>query len=153
MFLIFALLVIFQVKHFLTDYPFQTPYMLGKFKGGKDWILPLTAHCGVHALFTLGICAVINYQLWWLALVDFALHFTMDRIKASPKLLGKYKTVTTAEYKDLIQIAAKPFVVAYMTQDEAKQRLKSNTYFWYCLGLDQGVHHLTHYLIIWALVQ
>lgn len=151
MLLVFALLILFQVKHFLADYPFQNAYMLGKFKGGKDWILPLAAHCGVHALFTLGICAVINYQLWWLALVDFALHFVMDRVKASPNLLGKYKTVTAAEYKDLIQIA-NGVTVAYMTTDEARAKLKGNTYFWHALGLDQMIHHLTDLLIVYILV-
>lgn len=150
MLFVFALLVIFQIKHFVCDFPLQNAYMLGKFKGGKDWILPLVAHCGVHALFTLGICAVINYQLWWLALVDFALHFVMDRIKASPNLLGKHKTVTAAEYKDLIQIA-NGVTVAYMTTDEAKQKLKGNQYFWYCLGLDQMVHHLTDLFIVYVL--
>ena len=39
------LAVIYQVKHFLADYPLQTPYMLQKFKE-QDWETPLAAHAG-----------------------------------------------------------------------------------------------------------
>ena len=85
------LLIIFQIKHFIADFPLQGKYMLGKFKDGREWILPLIAHCSVHALFTLIIVIVFNPQLWWLCLVDFILHFTMDRIKASKRLLGRFK--------------------------------------------------------------
>ena len=31
---IFILLILFQIKHFLCDFPLQGKYMLGKFKGG-----------------------------------------------------------------------------------------------------------------------
>ena len=34
----------------------------------------------------------------------------------------------------------------------AEDKLRSNVYFWWALGLDQGVHHLTHYLIIYLVV-
>ena len=63
-------------------------------------------------------------------------HFTMDRIKASPNMLGRFKPLTKETYP---------------TANEAA--IKSNTYFWWSLGLDQGVHHLTHYVIIWWLVR
>lgn len=81
---VFLLLIIYQVKHFLCDYPLQTPYMLGKFKGGRDWILPLFAHAGVHAAGTLliGLLFAPLYRIAiLLAILDFAAHFTIDRIK------------------------------------------------------------------------
>ncbi len=46
-----VLLVVFQLKHFMADYPLQNEYMLGKFKA-KGWFAPLALHAGVHSLFT-----------------------------------------------------------------------------------------------------
>lgn len=90
---IFILLTAFQVKHFICDYPLQTEYMLGKFKD-VGWVLPLQQHCFVHAIGTLLIClfATDNQVLiMTLPLLDFVLHFTMDRVKASSKMLGRFK--------------------------------------------------------------
>ena len=83
--ILFLLLVIYQLKHFLCDYPLQTAYMLGKFKGGDEWIAPLLAHAGVHAAGTLliGLIFAPVYGLAiLLAMLDFVAHFTIDRIKA-----------------------------------------------------------------------
>ena len=120
---IFILLIAFQIKHFLCDYPLQGQYMLGKFKGGWDWVMPLTSHALVHSMATLIICyaymflnggeAIIAVAL---AAMDFAAHFIVDRIKASPKLGGRLNMY--------------------------------NPKFWWALGADQSAHHLTHYLII-----
>lgn len=120
--MIFVLLVVFQLKHYLADFPLQNAYMLGKFKE-SGWILPLTAHCVVHSVFTLIIAAVVTGSVWvtvWVAVIDFVLHFMMDRIKASPNMLGRYKP-------------------------DQKE-------FWWTLGVDQMFHHLTHYLIIAILI-
>lgn len=136
---VFVLLIVFQIKHFLADYPFQTQYMLGKFRR-EDWIGPLAAHAGLHALLTLAIAFVAGGdQLLILAGVDFWSHFTMDRIKASPNLLGRFKPLTPSGYQ-----------IALKDGDECK--LQSNRFFWWSLGVDQMVHHLTHYGIIFALV-
>lgn len=114
-------LVIYQLKHFLADYPLQTPYMLGKFKSGWEYLLPLLSHVFIHANFTLIICLIINPTFWWLSLVDLCAHFIMDRIKASPNILGRFKP--------------------------------DNKYFWWSLGFDQMVHHLTHYFILFMLLK
>lgn len=97
--------------------------MLGKFKGGTDWILPLAAHCVVHAAFTFVIVFIFSdpYMAFLLAALDFNVHFAVDRIKASPKLLGRFKP--------------------------------DKPYFWWSLGFDQMAHHMTHYFIIWQLVE
>lgn len=87
----FVLLIWLKFKHFLADFPLQGRYMLGKFKGGKDWILPLLAHVAVHGLFTLGLCLLVDPGLWWLCFVDAGIHFVMDRVKASKELLGRWK--------------------------------------------------------------
>lgn len=90
--LIFQLLVVFQIKHFLADFPLQTEYMLGKFKA-KGWEMPLFAHASVHALMTFGI--VIYFLSWQIAILmaafDLIVHFAIDRVKASPYMFGKYK--------------------------------------------------------------
>lgn len=134
--MIFLLLILYQIKHFICDYPLQGQYMLGKFKGGTEWILPLLAHVGVHGLFTAVICLFFNPSLAIpLAIFDMTVHFIMDRIKASPNMLGKYQALTKS---------------TFMTATNEEK--KSNVKFWWALGLDQGVHHLTHYAIIYWLV-
>jgi hypothetical protein len=119
---IFVLLVLYQLKHFICDYPLQNVYMLGKFKD-IGWVKPLLAHTGVHALATFIIAISFTQMLFLsvcLALFDMAVHFVMDRVKASPNMLGRY------DIKD--------------------------KRFWWSLGLDQMVHHLTHYAIIACIV-
>lgn len=91
-------MIAFQVKHFVADYPLQFPYMLRKFRPGWDFVLPLTAHCAVHALGTLAICLYVRPQLWWLTLCDFAVHFVMDRLKSGPRFLGRFKDATGTMY-------------------------------------------------------
>lgn len=123
--LFFALLVIYQVKHWLADYPLQGQYMLGKFKPGWDFVPPLSAHAGVHGAFTFTIACLfcwgqLGFQLE-LALFDFVVHFTMDRIKAGPRILGRWKP--------------------------------DNKLFWWALGFDQMIHHLTHYVCIYAILR
>lgn len=136
--MIFLLLFLYQIKHFLADYPLQTKYMLGKFKSGYEWILPLLAHVSVHGSMTFLIALFIKPEIAiYLALFDVAAHFAMDRIKASPDLLGKFQPFTKKEYEAGV----------------SKEQIKSNVFFWWSLGLDQMVHHLTHYIIIWVLVK
>lgn len=129
---VFGLLALFQFKHWLCDYRFQTAYMLGKGKAGRDWIKPLAAHAGVHAYATLlcvvifQIAAFLTFGLLtpaWLMLLpaaDFVVHFAVDRLKAAPTLGGRW---TPAQPQ-----------------------------FWQALGADQAAHHLTHYAFIALLV-
>jgi hypothetical protein len=149
---VLTLLVIYQVKHFLADYPLQRPYMLGKFRPGWDFVGPLTAHATTHALFTFFIALVWLWQpftapplgtIFGLALFDGATHFVMDRVKASPRWLGRFKALSAAEHQMYTHDIPSAGI------DEA---MRHNTYFWWSLGLDQMVHHLTHYAIIAYLV-
>jgi hypothetical protein len=75
--------------------------MLGKFRA-KGWALPLASHAAVHAILTLAICLVYSAtqdtewkisaaRMGILTAADFAVHFTVDRLKASPKLGGRWK--------------------------------------------------------------
>jgi hypothetical protein len=120
-----TLFCIFQLKHFLADFPLQGKYMLGKFKPGWDFLGPLSFHCLVHSLLTMAIVTYFTSDVLLarkLAFMDFWIHFFMDRIKAGPKYLGRYKDMYDKK-------------------------------FWWCLGLDQMVHHLTHYFIIYLTVK
>ena len=116
---IFITLVLYQIKHFLCDYPLQTQYMLKK-GADRGWINPLVLHCVVHGLGTLFILVIISVfhpitvsVFVNLVLLDFTSHFVIDRIKAT--------------YKSSVD---KPS-------------------FWYALGLDQMCHHLIHILILY----
>lgn len=89
--MLFLLLTVYQVKHFLCDYPLQRPFMLRKGATGWAWVAPLISHAGVHAFFTFWIAFCFKQHLaLYLALFDFVVHFMVDRIKASPSILGRF---------------------------------------------------------------
>ena len=94
----FILLIAFQVKHFLADFPLQFPYMLRKLRPGWDFFVPLMTHCAVHAVMTLAIVLYVDARFWWLAIFDFVTHFVMDRIKSGPRYLGRFKDTMKTSY-------------------------------------------------------
>jgi len=113
--------------------------MLGKFKKSPEYIAPLFAHVFVHGTFTFYITLFstgLMILAFGLMAFDMTCHFIMDRIKASPDILGRFKPLTKETYPTA-------------TMDEKK----SNMYFWWSLGLDQSVHHLTHYAIIYFIIK
>lgn len=71
---IFILLIAFQIKHFLCDYPLQGKYMLGKFNK-EDWKLPLAAHAGTHAIGTSVIASLISTSISLIISVVLNLNF------------------------------------------------------------------------------
>jgi hypothetical protein len=158
---VFALLVVYQLKHFLADYPLQGQYMLRKFSPDwKVWIPALSAHAGVHAVFTFiifqwvqgfysnGVDTLFSVAC---AAIDFSIHFCMDRIKASPNMMGRWKSLSAKEflyYKSCVGQPGEHPNVPY----QVNKILRGNTYFWWALGFDQMVHHLTHYYLVYVLV-
>ena len=103
LYLVFVLSIIFHIKHLFCDYIFQTKYMIEKKTGqGWDFFIPLLLHCGIHAVFTLGIVWWVNKSLWYLAVIDLIVHFIMDRIKSGPCYLGRFKEIDTAAYWNII---------------------------------------------------
>lgn len=164
----FILSIAFQIKHFVADYPLQNEYMLGKFKPGWEFVKPLAAHCAVHGAMTFLILASLCNWLSWgmilfLTVIDMSIHFVMDRIKASPNLLGRYESLDKTCFKGVYAFAKgdfKSMKVDDMFTDAEKQekmawgqnRLKENKYFWWALGVDQSIHHLTHELIVYIAV-
>lgn len=112
------LLCIFEVKHYLADWAFQTPWMVrGKRRVGLDFVVPLAAHAGLHALLTFLIIVLVAPTVWYLAALDFVAHFVIDRLKAGPSFFGRFEN-------------------------------QSKKAYWLLLGGDQLLHHLTYFYII-----
>jgi len=90
MMVVFLLLISFQFKHWLCDYPLQTSYMLQKCQR-KGWFLPLMAHSAVHGVGTVLITVwFIGYWAILLGLFDLVIHFVVDRVKANPDIGGRF---------------------------------------------------------------
>jgi ABC-type multidrug transport system fused ATPase/permease subunit len=149
--------------------------MLGKFKAKKLWIAPLLAHVGVHGLFTLVIS--FFFVSWWLAFVlafiDMLIHFTMDRLKASPDLLGKFKVLSGKDFEEIEsknkkltdEMYAALESTAALPPGEILKKVHNRSYhlvssvrakshnkiFWIALGFDQLIHHLTDLLIVYII--
>ena len=96
------LLVAFQVKHWFCDYPLQNQYMLRKSASLADeWVLPLMLHSSVHAVGTFVVIFLVLVtdtavrltlqECLLMAGVDGVVHFCIDRVKASPKIGGRFK--------------------------------------------------------------
>lgn len=150
---LFALLIVYQLKHFLADYPLQGKYMLGKFKDDWGFLAPLLAHVAVHGVFTMAIAVAFGKPelAISLGLMDATVHFCMDRIKAGKKYLGRFKPLTAEEY---VMAAHWAMNVPANTGSgkEAIKKIRGNTFFWWSLGFDQMVHHLTHYACIYFIL-
>jgi hypothetical protein len=89
-----AAVILFLIKHLIADFFVQTQWMVvGK---GKEsgWMGPLTAHSAIHAFGTLAICLVLAPALFWLAAVDFIVHFGLDRMK---EVFARRASVTPSE--------------------------------------------------------
>ena len=120
---IFILLIAFQIKHFLADYPLQYPYMYENKGKEEGWADPLRDHAGVHAILTMIIITPYliftnnDYVLIFiLSTFDFITHFIIDRWKATRKSGPE------------------------------------TSGFWINLGLDQMFHHIVGIIIVTILV-
>jgi Protein of unknown function (DUF3307) len=153
--IVLTLCVVFQFKHFIADYPLQNAYMLGKFKR-KGWVLPLLAHSSVHCLFTFAITYGITLNAvlaLWLSLFDGLCHTIMDRIKAHPDLLGRFKALSSGEYVYLKELEAMDEKLGNPKDRLIEHQFRNNKLFWWALGFDQLVHHLTDVAIIYFIVR
>jgi hypothetical protein len=169
-YVILILLGVYQLKHFLSDYILQGEYMLGKFKPGWDFLGPLFTHVLVHGLMTFAIAGISFMVLdpgmladaqffaaGGIALLDMGVHFIMDRIKASPAYMGRWKPLVAAEYVQIKRILAEAAAGGagsedFRAQAQLHSRLRGNKLFWWALGFDQMIHHLTHYACIYTIL-
>lgn len=101
---IFILLIVFQIKHFVADFPLQKEYMLTKADRSWSFLKPLVLHCLVHGGLTLSITLYFAPHLWWLCFIDFTIHFLMDRIKSGHKYLGRFNDMSKPSYWNSVGI-------------------------------------------------
>ena len=74
-----SILALLFSKHFLLDFPLQTPYQyLNKGKYGHPGGL---LHSGLHGLATLLIFALVTPFAYLFALADFLIHYHIDWAK------------------------------------------------------------------------
>src|SRR5947199_8176083 len=74
-------MLLLTAKHIIADFVLQNSWMAI----GKDqktgWALPLLAHCLVHLAVSMALILVVAPRFWFVALIDFAIHITVDRLK------------------------------------------------------------------------
>lgn len=92
-----VLALLFALKHLVADFIFQTSWIAHGKEGTSGWVLPLAAHAGIHAAMTLAITLAVRPSLWWLAILDLAVHFLIDRGKSITGRWGGW-TATDARY-------------------------------------------------------
>lgn len=100
--LVFQLMIIYHFKHLFADFLLQSKYMLNKNKADLSFVKPLALHCLVHATGTLIICLIYDPCFWWLCFFDFAVHFTIDRIKSGPKYLGRFNDLSKNSFWNIL---------------------------------------------------
>ena len=81
--LLAALAAVFAVKQFVADFPLQSSWMARGKERETGFVAPLSAHAGVHGALSALIALLFVPSLWWLGLVDFAVHWAIDFGKSS----------------------------------------------------------------------
>jgi hypothetical protein len=83
-------LVLLFSKHFLLDFPLQTPYQLNN--KGKYGHAGGLLHSGLHGLATLVIFALVTPFAYLFAIADFLIHYHIDWVKVQ---INNYYSLTT----------------------------------------------------------
>ncbi len=86
--------ILFLAKHVIADFLVQSNWMAEGKSRETQWVLPLSVHSGIHAFGTLAICLALTPALSWLAIVDFIVHFMLDRAKS---LLARHVSATPGQ--------------------------------------------------------
>ena len=74
-------MLVLTFKHIVADFFLQNTWMaLGKDQK-TGWALPLLAHCLVHLAVSMLLILLIAPKFWFVAVIDFAIHITIDRAK------------------------------------------------------------------------
>jgi Protein of unknown function (DUF3307) len=76
-----AWMLVLTVKHVIADFILQTSWMAMGKDAKTGWALPLLAHCAIHGAMAIAIFTLVAPRFWYLGLVDFAIHITIDRAK------------------------------------------------------------------------
>ena len=74
-------MMLLTFKHIIGDFVLQTAWMAY----GKDqktgWALPLLVHCLIHLAVAMVLILIVAPKFWFVAIVDFLIHITIDRAK------------------------------------------------------------------------
>jgi len=121
--LVLVLVVLFQIKHFVADYPLQTPAMI-RGKGilfNPQGILHSLHHSAL-TLATLMIFSLVHPVAILLAVIiasaEFFIHYGID----------------------------------YTKMQYGKRLTTSDPRFWWAIGFDQMLHHLTYLAFAWIVL-
>ena len=106
-----AWMLALTVKHVVADFFLQNAWMAMGKDARTGWALPLLAHVAIHGVLTTALVAAVQPKLWFIGLIDFAIHITIDRSKGF--LVARYGIAP------------------------------GNPWFWWLIGIDQALHHLT----------
>lgn len=136
---VYIVIALFALKHFLASYPLQTSYTV-KGLSSSGWFVPMLARCGIQAgctmLLTLGFWYKMGASFNGMLLVsvmaiDFVSHFLIDRMKVSPEFLGRFQVASPQELAQMqIDYTSKDPGVVVAAQAESD----SNKYFWWADG-------------------
>ena len=80
------ILFLFLLKHFLADFVLQPGWMAKGKAAALGWQIPLALHAAIHGMLTYALVLFLEPSFWWMAILDFAVHFAIDRGKAVASL-------------------------------------------------------------------
>lgn len=135
---IFILLLAFQLKQFFCDYPIYPEFLLKRFKGSG--LTAFIVHSGIHSFMTLGICLILSSSGFGLAVLmaclDFVIDFMLNQFRSRSETIARFRPLDLDEF------------LAASRKEKRNHRL-----YWAFFGLDQTIHHLTHYAIVFVLCE
>ena len=74
-------MLLLTFKHIIADFVLQNGWMAHGKDQKKGWALPLLVHCLIHLAVAMVLILIVAPRFWFVALIDFAIHITVDRAK------------------------------------------------------------------------
>lgn len=74
-------MLLLTFKHIIADFVLQNGWMAHGKDSKSGWALPLLVHCLIHLSVAMALILIVAPRFWFVALIDFAVHLTIDRAK------------------------------------------------------------------------
>ncbi|MBI5262428.1 MAG: DUF3307 domain-containing protein [Bradyrhizobium sp.] len=74
-------MLLLTFKHIIADFVLQNGWMAYGKDSKSGWALPLLVHCLIHLTVGMMLILIVAPRFWFVPLIDFAIHMTIDRIK------------------------------------------------------------------------
>jgi Protein of unknown function (DUF3307) len=74
-------MLLLTFKHIIADFVLQNSWMAHGKEQKKGWALPLLVHSLIHLAVTMTLILIVAPRFWFIAVIDFAVHFGIDRAK------------------------------------------------------------------------